>query len=54
MHPGTYQCQYCSQTMSLDEPMIIDHLKHCAFSEFECLKCEYGSNDIEKMREHIC
>lgn len=54
VHPGTYLCPYCSQTMGLDEPMIVDHLKVCSrFPEFQCLKCVEAFDNVRAIREHM-
>lgn len=54
-HPGTYVCPYCLQTMGLDETMITEHLSksHLDFEEFQCLKCPYGFDSVNAIREHM-
>lgn len=50
-----YECPECSQTMGLDEPMIVDHFskQHAGFEEFQCLKCESGFQTVQAIQEHM-
>lgn len=41
--------------MDLDESIIVDHLSksHPGFEEFQCLKCKYGVDNVNTIREHM-
>lgn len=52
-HPGTFTC--CNQQMALDEATITDHLStaHRSLEVFQCLKCNYGANNVNDLRLHM-
>lgn len=52
-HSGKYICRYCNDSFKCSPLQIQAHLLEHGFSEFQCVKCESGANDINEMRNHM-
>lgn len=47
-------CPYCNTPVDCKPQLLREHLlSYHSFKEFECIFCEYNSNDVNEIREHM-
>lgn len=52
-HSSEYTCAYCKTTMECSESSVQDHLKRYGYTEFQCINCKTGFNDVDEIRSHM-
>lgn len=59
IHPGDYKCFYCCDVVKCDLDALVDHFTktHNKFSNFHCIHCDKGfediTRDITEIKEHM-
>lgn len=52
IHQDTFKCQFCD--LPISRTAAAKHMLCHGIGIFECVYCSYGTNDVAKIRSHMC